>query len=488
MYAALSRVNMYTPRRVNLYATRSRVNLYAAPRGVNLYATRSRVNLYAALWGVNLYATHSRVNLYAAPLEVNLYAALSWVNVYAAHSQVNLYVACSQLNLYAAHLQLNLYATYPQGDVHVTHQWVNNKMILPVCVQMYNLPQFEGSYASVWRDSTAQYNVVDHPFFVFHPKPVDCSNFGETFKMYARQLRQYRIIHIIEFVFLWSNHWCCFMSKHSCMLVNFDLTPQQHCQRARLTICQSQYYKHDFAVISSVSDLCINYTVVGFVKYLEIIIQWTITHKHIYKISVWYSAKTKNKINNCFEFSEQKVSSKIGGGKHIEKIGMDVIRPFIINTPPNISDIKMCEFVDHLAMSECLEKYQSPDYLLCNIPLHHFIHYLFQPNRISIGNSHGVCIWKNMTKFDITNVFKNHNGACKHEYLTVFRPYKQISSSERKSNYRKNLQKSPVNNISDRKLSENLEGIEPEHNVFPPDIPNASLRKKIINDFCEATC
>jgi len=32
-----------------------------------------------------------------------------------------------------------------------------------------------------------------------------------------------------------------------------------------------------------------------------------------------------------------------------------------------------------------------------------------------------------------------------------------------------------------------LEGIEPEHNVFPPDIPNASLRKKIINDFCEAT-
>jgi hypothetical protein len=32
-----------------------------------------------------------------------------------------------------------------------------------------------------------------------------------------------------------------------------------------------------------------------------------------------------------------------------------------------------------------------------------------------------------------------------------------------------------------------LEGIEPEHNVFPPDIPNASSRKRIINDFCDAT-
>jgi len=69
----------------------------------------------------------------------------------------------------------------------------------------------------------------------------------------------------------------------------------------------------------------------------------------------------------------------------------------------------------------------------------------------------------------------------------MFCPYKQVSSSERKSNHRKKLQKSQVNNISDSKPSKMSEVVEPEHNIFPPDPPDASLRKKIINDFCEAT-
>src|SRR5882762_11177669 len=69
----------------------------------------------------------------------------------------------------------------------------------------------------------------------------------------------------------------------------------------------------------------------------------------------------------------------------------------------------------------------------------------------------------------------------------MFCPYKQVSSSERKSNHRKKLQKSQVNNISDSKPSKRSEVVEPEHNIFPPDPPDASLHKKIINDFCEAT-
>ena len=75
-------------------------------------------------------------------------------------------------------------------------------------------------------------------------------------------------------------------------------------------------------------------------------------------------------------------------------------------------------------------------------------------------------------------MFKNHNDVCKHEYLTVFCPYKQVSSSERQSNYRKNLQKSQVNNISDSKASKRSEVVEPEHNIFPPNPPDASLCKK----------
>jgi hypothetical protein len=106
------------------------------------------------------------------------------------------------------------------------------------------------------------------------------------------------------------------------MLVNFDLTPQQHCQRAHFTVCWSQYYKHDFTIISSVYDHCTNYAVVGFAKYFENSIQWILQHKYIYKISVRYRVGNKIEINNFSGFREHNVSDKIGGGQHLEKIEM----------------------------------------------------------------------------------------------------------------------------------------------------------------------
>jgi hypothetical protein len=175
-------VQLILPTHFRMYAARSWVNLYALPTRFWVYAAHLRVKLYAARSQVNLYATCSQVNLYATCLRVNLYAAHSWVNLYAAHLRVNLYAAHSWVKLYAARL------------------WVNNQTILPACLWVYNSPQFERSYVSVWRDSTAQYNVADHPFFVFHPKPVDCSSFYETFKIYVHHLLQYRFAHVIEFI------------------------------------------------------------------------------------------------------------------------------------------------------------------------------------------------------------------------------------------------------------------------------------------------
>ena len=478
------------PARFRVIIARSRVIPYAAPARFRVITARSRVKPYAAHLWVTMYDTHLRVpahlwvNLFAtvklydtrlrvpARLWANLFATRLQVKLYAAHLQVpaplNLYVyaACSEVNLYVAPLQVNLYATYSrvnpyavylQGNQYTTHllvnmygifkwvnqcasceweeqyapQWVNNNQnILPAYFGVYSLPQFGGSNGSVWRDSTAQYNVADHPFFVFHPKLVNVSNFGETFNMYAHHLLQYRLVCVIKFVLQWSNHWCHFISKHACMLVNFDLTPQQHCRRAHFTVCRSQYYKHDFAIISSVYDHSTNYAVVGFVKYFENSIQWILQHKYIYKRSVRYKVKDKIQINNSFGFQEHNVSSKIGGGQHLEKIEMKVINPFIIDGPLNVSDIEMCEFVDHLEMSKCLKNYKNSDHLLCNVPLHYLMTYLFKNNRISIGSKHGIHISRKMTKHEITKLFKMHDDICKHEYVTVFRPHKQISSSE----------------------------------------------------------
>ena len=66
--------------------------------------------------------------------------------------------------------------------------------------------------------------------------------------------------------------------------------------------------------------------------------------------------QNKSQTNNYSEFLEQNVPSKIVGGKKMEKINMDVISPYIINTPPNVSDVEMYGFVDHLETSECLKK------------------------------------------------------------------------------------------------------------------------------------
>ena len=218
--------------------------------------------------------------------------------------------------------------------------------------------------------------------------------------------------------------------KNAFMLVNFDLTPQQHCRRVYLSTYQSQFYKHDFAVISSAFDLQTNYAIVGFVKYFENIIHWILQHKYIYKISVKSSPKDKIEIKNYLESPEHNVSGKIGGGQRVEKFEMKVISPFIIYAPLNVSDIKTCEFVDHLETSKCLKKYQNSDHLLCNVPLHYLMTYLIKNNRISIGYKHGIHIPKKMTKCEITNLFKIHDDICKHEYVTVFRPCKQISNSE----------------------------------------------------------
>ena len=63
--------------------------------------------------------------------------------------------------------------------------------------------------------------------------------------------------------------------------------------------------------------------------------------------------------NNSFAFPEHNVSSKIGGGQHLEKIETKVINPFIIDAPLNVSDIKMCKFVDHLEMHKCFKIYKT---------------------------------------------------------------------------------------------------------------------------------
>ena len=425
---------------------------------------RFRVNLYTALW-VNKFVTPLWVNdrvilpaqvwdilpidvqvILPACFRVNLSIAL-WVNKFATPLWVNDRVV-SPVQVQAmlpAHFVVNL---------HTTLQWVNDKgyfnnvQLDDHAVQrifsyqhtiMHSMDDYsllpKKYYVSVLRNPTEQYDVTNHPYFIFHPNQSEFSSFSETFKGYAYHLLQYRLIRIIEFIVCWCDHMCHFMSQNVTMLVNFDWTPKQYCRKLRFTLCQSQFYKHDFAVISSSPGPSANYLAVSSVKYLESIICQIIQHKYICKMSIWSGAKedSKSQFRNCINYSEHNPSGKIGGGPHgltKQKIEMEVIRPFIINTQQNSHDDKMCEFVEHLEISKGLKKYQGTNHLLCNIPLHMLTTCLFKNTIIPIGHKHDVHIARQMTKSEMTELFKIHDGVCEHKYVTVFYPYTQISSSE----------------------------------------------------------
>ena len=120
------------------------------------------------------------------------------------------------------------------------------------------------------------------------------------------------------------------------LLVNFDLTPQQHCRNAHLTTCQSQYYKHDFAVILSGRNVSTNIVVANFVKYFENMFCKIFCHKCNHTTFVLVNSKSdsnskinsKDKTCNSFTFLEISSHSKIGGGHHkisVKKIDLQLV-------------------------------------------------------------------------------------------------------------------------------------------------------------------
>jgi hypothetical protein len=148
----------------------------------------------------------------------------------------------------------------------------------------------------VWRDITSVYDVEEYPFFVSCSRQSDFLSFNETVKLYVSYLSSYQLVYVIEFIFHWSNHLCYFISQNMDMLINFDLTPQQHFKKAYLSICCSHYCKYDFATIPSVTGLSTKYIVADFVKYSENILHWIFQHKYFYKMDAKYSAKRSFKI------------------------------------------------------------------------------------------------------------------------------------------------------------------------------------------------
>jgi hypothetical protein len=463
------------------------------------------------------------------PARFRVNTALEWVNPFAAHVWVNydaVLNACIQVN---PCIPMNVVLKWMDTCVQVnyTFQWINELMaqlpvnvsaLTPVIVKLvcfeddvnvrknklcdtmclchhytmysyhYNLPTFTESQDTLWRAPTARYEVVDYPVFVFHPRQHQL-NFGETLKSYAYYLLQYRLVWVVEFVIHWCSHLCQFVLRNMVLLVNFDSTPQQHCRNAYLTICQSQYYKHDFAVILSGLNVTTNIVAANFVRYSENMFCKLFWHKYNHATFGLVNSKSipnsksnsNDKSHNCFTFLEINSHRKIGGGHHkisVEKIEMQLVSPYILAAPDGYSDFTMCEFIEHLEMSKALTQYDNSIYAVCDVPLNLLVNCLFRENRILIGQLHNIPIAKKMTKSEITEKFNFHDESCEHQYVSVFRPYNKMTNTKRCQKYRE-MQKPLVEKDEPTEKSTNQD--------FPPTPPDTLLRRKIVDGFCKAT-
>ena len=183
---------------------------------------------------------------------------------FATHNRVDLKIATDAMAGSATHDGVDLKIA---DGAMATHNRVDFKIVADVMTSCATHDKLNVTSGILFqRDQTSVYDVKEYPFFVLSSRQSESLSFSETFRVYACHFSNYRLVYIIEFIFCWSNHLCYFVSQHMEMLVNFDLTPQQHCQRAYLSICRSQYYRHDFAIISSVGGLSAIYVVADFVK------------------------------------------------------------------------------------------------------------------------------------------------------------------------------------------------------------------------------
>jgi len=454
------------------------------PTGIQmLLPAHFRVN--NALECMNLSATHVWVNdnidevissacVRTSPAEVQM--------ILPACFQVNNAFRCMKLSTTYASVNYNIDGVISSAHIKTSPVICVHNCCTKLCFWQQQ-SAFIDSNDMIWRASTANYDIIDFPFFVFHPGQCPSLNFGQTLKLYAYHLSQYQLVRFFEFIIHWSHHLCHFVSQNMTLFVNFDLTPQEHCKRAYLTMCRSQYYKHDFSVVLCTLTLPTNTVAANLVKYAENIIFQIFRHKYIYPVSVLSGSKgySSNQTKNKFIFTKNSVPNKIGGGhqkKRTEKFEMKLVNPYIISGPVDYLDFKMCEFVEHLVLSKALAKYDSTVYMICNIPLHLLDGSLFHDNIISIGHQHDMEIFKRMKKPEINKKFKIHSETCEHEYVTVLHPFDKIENIE---HYQKH------DDAHKPLVQETIPTVQTTTHDFPPAPPNHSLRRKIIDGFCNAT-
>jgi hypothetical protein len=236
---------------VNPFITHVWVNLSTTHVWVNSFATHVPVNMSAVhVWLIefmNCSAAHVRAIEPADPLAAHVWTiecvdyciALLWLNEIAGPVQTILTgFPVNELTDQVSVIGLVGIAKFVDYSITDDKVQMRELLCLSYCSAMLQeRPMFVDSYNMIWMAPTIKYDVVDYPFFVFHPKSCNFLSLGQSLKSYVHHLSQYWLVRVIEFLIHWANHQCYFVSQNMTLLINFDFTPLQHCTKACLTIC-----------------------------------------------------------------------------------------------------------------------------------------------------------------------------------------------------------------------------------------------------------
>ena len=257
---ALDAIDYYvTPDGVDLIIALDMIDYHVTPDGVDLTIALDAINGYVIPDGVDFAIALKVIDYcYVYPDGVNVTIQLDIMKCYRAIerviSQVNELVLTVRVNRCAVDVEqedsqycsdVNVNILMEKPIIHHINYGAN-------AYSLYNkkdLPLFVKACVFVEKDQTTVYDIAEYPYFVFRSYQSDSLSFGETCKVCMCHLLESQLVHLIESIFHWSNHFCYFVLQNINMLVNLDLTPQQLCQRALLTTCQSLHYKHDFSIV-----------------------------------------------------------------------------------------------------------------------------------------------------------------------------------------------------------------------------------------------
>src|SRR5882762_7884966 len=243
---ALDAMQCYvTPDGVDITIVLDVMQCYVIPDGVDMTILLDMMQCYVIPDGLNMTIALNVMSCYVNSDVLDVTIHLDIINCYMAMenviSQVNELIVTVQVNGYAGSLEQKDSQCCSDADINILMEKpvIHGIHGYASVYSLYNqkdLPLFVDTCVFVQKDQTAVYDVAEYPYFVFCSYQSDLLSFGETCKVYMHHLSKYQLVHLIEFIFHWSNHICYFVLQNMNMLVNLNLTPQQLCQRALLTI------------------------------------------------------------------------------------------------------------------------------------------------------------------------------------------------------------------------------------------------------------